>query len=242
MLSHNKATASRNGKHAYLLTGLLHCAQCVHSYTGHLRDTKDGPIYLYACSAQTRTLAERQAINCHNPSVHCDVLNEAVWAIVCNVLLQPEVMSAALQRAYRDDQNTERQAQVAHLEQCLKEHEQEDEKLYRAFMAGAFDETEFAERRQALKAQMHIQAAERDRLKALVLKPEDLEARRRLIMEAAEHAAQADLAQAPFIVRKRVIKIIIDGIVANVTEGWFDIEGAIRGRFDIDNSSGYRPL
>ena len=53
MLNKNAQTGRRNGKHPYLLTGLLKCASCGYSYVGGSKRRRSGPdISYYRCSSR----------------------------------------------------------------------------------------------------------------------------------------------------------------------------------------------
>jgi hypothetical protein len=42
---------------------------------------------------------------------------------------------------------------------------------------------------------------------------------------------------APFEVRQRIIKTIVDKITLNANEGWFELEGVISGQYLFENNN-----
>ncbi|MBI1802225.1 MAG: recombinase family protein, partial [Chloroflexi bacterium] len=236
MLDQNKLTASRNGKSQYLLTGLLACAQCEWAYVGKRRPRrKGGQVYYsrsyFCCRGCGETINYPK---CGQGSISCRVLETAVWRVVSRVLLEPDILISALEQAYASGPNAELLREIAYLDQQTTETAGEDELLYRAYVAKAFDEAEYAARRQALKERVRQLAEERQKLAARVVSLEKLERTKRCILQVAA-AAQAGgwEADPPHAVKKTIIKIVVDKIRVNVREGWFDLNGAARGRYPI---------
>jgi hypothetical protein len=77
---------------------------------------------------------------------------------------------------------------------------------------------------------------ERDRLMPERVSAEEVERQKRLIIElAGKLRAIGAYVDPPFEVKQRILKVLVDQIVINVREGWFRLEGTIRGIFVIDN-------
>jgi hypothetical protein len=73
-------------------------------------------------------------------------------------------------------------------------------------------------------------------LRSVALTGEDLEERKRLILALAENARKNGLASdAPFDVKQRIVKLLVDKVVLNVAEDWIQIEGLTSGRTGIDS-------
>ena len=57
-----------------------------------------------------------------------------------------------------------------------------------------------------------------------------------------QHAASRGLAHnAPFEVKRNIIKAIVEKIVLNVDDNWFELEGVIRGRYPLYEDPDCRP-
>ena len=72
---------------------------------------------------------------------------------------------------------------------------------------------------------------------------EQLEANKALILAFAERAAREDLLDnAPFELKQRIIKLLIDKIVLNVEEKWFRLEGRLPRAYTFDCSIEGNPV
>ena len=61
---------------------------------------------------------------------------------------------------------------------------------------------------------------------------DEYELRQREIQMICRSAINNGLAlNAPFEIRQRVVKSVVDKITLNVNEGWFEMEGVIRGQY-----------
>lgn len=243
MIEQNKKMARRNAKEPYLLTGLVRCAICGWTYTGiTYRRCKGKPrktIYRgYLCpnhSARPRYL--RRDYDCTNSHIACGVLEGAVWHIVCRALLEPQVLLDALDADATSERNRQLEEQIAYLERELNGRQGEDEKLFRAYLAGAFDDQEFAARRKLLKSEMTTMIGEVERLRSEVLTQEQLEQRKKEVIALSKQIQAMNIPlDPPFELKQRIIKLVVDRIVLHVREGWLQVDGAIRGVFPIGNT------
>ncbi len=234
MLEKNKQTAARNSKYPYLLTGLLKCASCGRSYVGHQGRTRlngkrlPTPQRLYQCTS--RNDHKREEIGCPQGQIGCKKVDTAVWKVICHVLLKPHVLTEALDRHFTDDGNAGLLEQIGYLEQQLEAKQHEEEKLYRAYVANAFDEHEYAEQRRVLKETAQTLRAEVERLRSRVLSKEQVEAQKQFILETAQQLKKTGkLQNVPSEVKQQIIKLIVSRIILNMREGWFRLEGAVSG-------------
>ena len=242
MLDKNAQMAKRNGRSSYLLTGLIECAECHHSYVGK-RKTRHRSKQVtierkYVCYSRSgRPSHEEQAINCTQSMISADRLEEAVWQALCEFVTAPERLLAKVEASLNDKDNLGLRKQIAFLEQQMAQSEQEDEKLYRAFMANVFDEIEYAERRRGLKAKAATLQQEREALSRRVLSHEQVEADKALILELATVAKEMGIAAdtTSFAFKQRVLKLLVDKITLNVQKREFRIEGRISGIWSIEN-------
>jgi hypothetical protein len=162
-------------------------------------------------------------------------LDEAVWAVVCKVLLEPDILIDVLDREFNGDVNEQRKSQIIFLENQIRDIQAEDEKLYRAYMADVFDEQEYAARRKHLQDRRNTLTVELNTQRTQIMTSEQYEEKKRMIMRIAENAVRSGVVQnAPFEVKQRVIKTIVDKIVLNTKERWFSLEGVIRGNYFLE--------
>ncbi len=133
ILEKNKQTAARNAKKPYLLTGLMRCASCGRSFMGHQGRTRlngkrlPTPQRVYHCTS--RSDHKRELIGCPQGYIGCIKVDNAVWDIVCQVLLEPEVLIEALDRHFAADENATLLEQVAFLEKQIADGTKEEEKI-----------------------------------------------------------------------------------------------------------------
>ncbi|MBK8027813.1 MAG: recombinase zinc beta ribbon domain-containing protein [Chloroflexi bacterium] len=150
----------RNAKKPYLLTGLVKCAHCGWTYSGST-PTSGGnkerikPYRGYRCphnSTRPKYLVEH--IECQNSMISCEVLDAAVWDVVCQALLKPDLLLKALDEDATSERNRQLLEQIAFLERQIASHSDDDDKLLRAYLAGAFDDKEYAGRRKMLRQEV----------------------------------------------------------------------------------------
>ena len=237
----NKIVANNKGrreaKNPYLLTGLVTCATCGSKYIGRRKKEKRGErvftLTSYRCGGRgQRVPAVIEKIGCDQKQISMRILDNAVWSVIYDVLLSPEIMIDALEREYMSDENEQTRAQITFLNRQIKELKIEDEKMYAAYLADAFDENEYAENRSILREQQQKLQVEVNRLENNLMSPEQFEERKQEIYLLCQNAAKSGLVfNAPFDVRQRIITTIVDKITLNANEGWFELEGVIRGQY-----------
>jgi site-specific DNA recombinase len=254
MLEQNKKTSRRNAKEPYLLTGLVRCAYCGWTYTGttHRKNRhgnpRETPYRGYRCPQHgIRPKYHQDGEECKNGAIPCEVLDNAVWSVVCQALMEPQVLLDALDADMTSERNRQLQQQIAYLERELASKADDDEKLLRAYLAEVFDEHEYAERRRLLKEEAVTMSNELDQLRSQVMTPEQVEQRKYAVLAMSEQLhAQNIPVDPPFELKQRIIKLVVDEILLNVTEGWLKLDGAVRGVLPIadtlaDTDSSRRP-
>ncbi|MEO8396351.1 MAG: recombinase family protein [Chloroflexota bacterium] len=243
IMKKNQKTARRNAKVPYLLTGLVRCAYCGWNYAGttsRSRKTNNITSRYYTCP--NRNIRPKHLVpndNCRDALIHCKRLDPIVGDIVCQALLEPKVLLEALDMDATSERNRELGHQVNYLEHELASKNDDDDKLLRAYMAGAFDEHEYAARRKMLKDERIRLAEEVARLRFQVVTPEQLEQRKQIVLAMSEqmHSQNIPL-DPPFELKQRIIRLMVDEITVNMTEGWLKLNGALRGMYPIVNTSG----
>jgi site-specific DNA recombinase len=240
MLAKNKLMARRNAGESYLLTGLVKCATCERTIIGITRHTRKGKSCDYRAYRCPNTFVHpryiRETVGCRQSAIQTDVLDMAVWEIVCNALLEPQVLLSALESDMLGEQNAQLERQIAYLEHEIEEKQTEDDKLYKAYMAGVFDEHEYAARRTLLKDERARLQVELDRLHPLRATREQFEAQKALILDFAERVRSLNAhADPPFEIKQRIIKMTVNRIVLDTHAKTFRLEGAMRGLYPIVN-------
>ena len=243
MLEKNKATSSRNGKHPFLLTGLIRCAECGQSVSGWGRNSRRRKkiyrFYSYRCNSKCMDAHEKQLIGCSQPVISCRILEEAVWSVICTLLLEPDTLISVLEDTLLGEQNAQLGSQISFLERQIQEKQNEDEKLYRAYMADVFDEAEYAERRSQLRDQRSRLEHEAAKLQSQVMTAAEFAERKQYILGLSKQVQEDGvIVDAPYQVKKQILKMLVDQIILNTSEGWFRIEGVFPGTYSLGSNSG----
>jgi site-specific DNA recombinase len=248
IMEKNLLMASRHGKHQFLLTGLIKCATCKYTWFGGHKinrkkskvtgEVREHPANWYACPSKgNRMPVVIQRIGCDQKQIKAEVLENAIWAVIHEVLLHPEILLGALDTEFQGDSNEEIHRQIAFLEEQIRNAKVEDEKLYKAYLAGVFDENEYAERRKAIKTNQQNKAEEIKQLQGTILTEEQYAMRKQEILLACENARKSGLSlEAPFELKRRIIKTIVEKITLNANEGWFELEGVVQGKYCLFTS------
>lgn len=247
MLARNKAMAARNAdKHQrYLLTGLLKCPDCGTTFQGRTlyptqynRRKTVGQNYSCRFAALEMRYIRDAHGQCTQRTIAASIIEPAVWLAVCTALLDPDGLVSALQADLFDEQNTQLEQQIVYLEREINARKDEDDKLYRAYVAGAFDETEYADRRALLKAEAARLASDRDKLLPQRVTEAQFEEQKAFVYQFAERLRALDAhLDPPFEVKQRILKMTVKQIILNTREKWFRLEGIVRGTYAIENTS-----
>lgn len=92
-LDQNRALARRNGRRAYLLSGLVTCESCGRRMTGFYRAATGKRFY--QCQHQPRVDGTGA---CRSPAVRAEPLEHAVWERMSELIRQPELLKGELAR------------------------------------------------------------------------------------------------------------------------------------------------
>ncbi|MCI0708628.1 MAG: recombinase family protein [Chloroflexi bacterium] len=223
----NKGFARRNKKNDYMLTSIARCATCGWRYHGHT-DSKKPHIQRYYCSSIHTTPGYREHHPCDQPSIHCDILDTAVWEVIANALLEPEVLLLAVDARYSNDRVENIYDQLSFLRHKIEGKTTEEEKLYQAYLAGAFDASEYAGERQRVIKERDTLLSEYERLQAQVMTPEELAEKKHAVVQLVQNAQDhIDKHDAPLKLKQRIVRLLVDEILLNVKEGWFELRGTI---------------
>lgn len=233
----------RKAKNPFLLTGLITCATCGYRFIGEGRMVKSGKLQnkisltRYRCSSKAHRLPTiSKKIGCDQKQISMRILDQSVWSVIYEVLLNPGVMLEALDREFNSEQNEMARNQVDFLKGQIRELQLEDEKLYKAYLVDAFDEIEYGENRSLITNQLQRLQSEIGHLEENLMLPGQLEERKQEITALCQSARNSGLIlDAPFEIRRRIIQTIVDKIVLNANEGWFEMEGVINGQYLFDD-------
>jgi site-specific DNA recombinase len=215
-LKHNQSVASRNNtKHQYLLRAMVSCGLCQLACTGRTTDT--GHAY-YACNGKRPLLQSPRTEKCPSRFLPVGQLDDLVWADLCEVLLHPECLALALQRAQGGQWlPQELQARRENLRKACVSLKHQLERLTEAYLAGVVPLEEYKRRRPELEQRMEGLAAQMRQLEASASKHVELAGIAQSMEEFCRRVS-AGLEQASFEQKRYLVELLIDRVVVTNDE------------------------
>jgi site-specific DNA recombinase len=191
---------------------LVSCGACRQGLNA--RTTWDGRSY-YVCRGHHEIVVEQR---CRARHVPAGQLDELVWQDLCEVLIHPEHIKAALQRAHGGEWlPQELKARLKGMEQAIAHTERQDQRLLDAYLDGVLQLAEFERKREELKK----------RFDALLTQKRQLEVTARERTELSEVAGstekfceqvKAGLSNATFEHRRALVELLIDRVIVTDEE------------------------
>jgi site-specific DNA recombinase len=215
-LAHNQQFARRNNTaHQYLLRALVSCGVCRLSCMGR---TRGGGYAYYTCRGKKAPIYTCRDEKCPSRYIPAQQLDELVWQDVCEILLHPEHIVAAFQRAQGGQWlPQELQARRENLRKARVSLEHQRERLTDAYLANVFQLEEYKRRHQELEQRLQSVAEQVRQLEASVGHRDELAARVQSI-EAFCQRAQQGLEQATFEQKRQLIELLVDRVVVTGEE------------------------
>jgi site-specific DNA recombinase len=208
-LSHNQQLAMRNAhRDRYLLRALVSCGLCRHCCSG--RTCPKGGYAYYECSGR-RSLVGREA--CRAPLIPVKELDRVVWEDLYSVLLHPEQLRNALDRALGGCWLTqELQARGAQLTRIRKSVEQQQERWTEAYLAGLLSLKEYGQRRQQLTQKQEVLQQQEERLRTQTRTQEQHAAMLTSLEQFCERV-RTGLQTATMAEKRALVELLIDRVV-----------------------------
>jgi site-specific DNA recombinase len=241
-LKKNSTQCKRNLRYDALLVGLLVCATCNAAYIFSAREMRqNGKVLLvvsYRCCSRThRTRQARERIGCHQSQIAARRLDKAVWKVVSQILLHPELITEAMDVYYRELGMGRLHAQIAYIEQQEDACAQRDDRLYRAYDAGAFDAAEYGARRRLIKEELAHLEEEKKKLEGTLISEQEFQERKRRVLAISEEARSGlNEVDVPFADKRRLVRLVVDKVILDVNNGRFTLLGAIKGTYTLQGN------
>jgi site-specific DNA recombinase len=213
-LARNQQLARRNA-HAerYLLRALVSCGVCRHCCFG--RTCPQGGYAYYECTGR-RSVAGRET--CRAALIPVKDLDRMVWEDLCSVLLHPEQLRPALDRAlggcWLPQELQSRREQLRRVRTSL---EQQQERWTEAYLAGVLSLDEYGRRRQQLEQRRQTVQQQEQQLQAQAHSQEQLAVLAGSLEEFCGRV-QAGLQAATFAQRRELVELLIDRVVVTGEE------------------------
>ncbi len=215
-LARNLACARRNNKvHDYLLRALVSCGLCKLTCPAKTMNKKNS---YYICQSKMGQLNSRREEYCPARFIPAKQLDEVVWQDLCEVIMRPELISRALERAWGGSWlPQEMQARRENLRRGRRSLERQLERLTEAYLNGVIPLAEYERRRRDIEErqealdeqarQMERQVERTVELAGVVASIEDFTAR-----------VRRGLADATFEQKRQLVELLIDRVVVSSEE------------------------
>jgi site-specific DNA recombinase len=217
--AHNQQYARRNNTaHSYLLRALVSCGSCHLSCTGRNWSTKASKYAYYTCRGKSHPVVSCRDEKCRSRYIPAEQLDELVWKDLCEVLMHPQTIAEALQRAQGGLWlPQELQARRENLRKARVSLEQQIERLTDAYLATVLSLDEFKRRRQELEQRQRGIAEQVRQLEASVGRHDELAGIAQSI-EAFCLRVQQGLDEATFEQKRQLVELLIDRVVVTDEE------------------------
>lgn len=245
VMSDNSSKAPRNSKREYLLVNLTYCADCKtvrmtasSRYMYRMTKSEGRKQYFlrrYRCVTRigAKHIKEAMGYTCTMPQISGPKLEAMVWNTVVTVLFDRERLEEGMERYFSGQKIETTREEIGFLQMQLTQLDIEDQMLYQAYVATAFDADEFALKRHILKERKQHLEAEKEKLQLKLSYRASIEEQKRQILATADELRARAGIDVPFDLKRKIVLKLIDKILVNTREQWYEIEGAISGKFDF---------
>jgi len=242
----NRNKALRNSKGEYLLASVAYCAECGLKFHVKPRfqekQTKQGPKHYemtyYRCGGRdaSRHIRDAMGRHCSMPQMSRKLLDPIVWHNILNVLLDGERLNEGMERYFSKQTSVTTREEIAYLQAQITVLDVEDEMLYPAYIAKAFNAQEYASKRQVIQDKKSSLETEKEEVQRRLTLLTEKQARKDRILASVEELRKRAGDEAPFELQRRILMLVVDKITLNIREEWMDLEGAIAGKFDFTSA------
>jgi site-specific DNA recombinase len=210
-LAQNQSFASRhNTAHAYLLRALVSCGHCQLACTA--RSLKPRHAY-YVCSGKAKPTHSHREAPCASRFIPAHQLDALVWQDLCDLLLHPTQLTAALERAHAGQwlpQELRARREVLH--KGRRSVQQQRERLTDAYLHGVIPLSEFERRRRDLDQKDQALADQEQQLGQQAEHQHELAGAAGNLDDFCRRV-QTGLATATFEQRRQLVELLVDRVV-----------------------------
>jgi site-specific DNA recombinase len=245
-LRHNQTRSPRNAKRRdWLLTSMIRCARCGHSYAAVVGGSRKNPHRYYGCVSKYSARAKEEGYACMERSYfRADVIEPVIWQAIVQMIMDPQVILDTIDADY-DVKLAEYRNELDYIEQSLDKVRAEWERWNRAYGAGVLDLDELKKRRNDITRRRKQLEVDRDELSGRIERIESIEDRKAyaseilgLYRQVVEEAGK----EPPLDLKKQVLRMLVDTIWVNDQTMTARIDGVIPSTVDIMEISFASPL
>jgi hypothetical protein len=168
-----------------------------------------------------------------------DKIEDLVWGVVCQTLLNPAYILDALDQEAASQFNKDIRSQIEYLGKQLQDNQKQLEKLYTLYQREIIDIDEYSARRKVITDSNRAIEESLVVKQGQMLTEENIAARKEQVLQVSQQARElgvsVDTAEEQ---KRRIIHTVIERIVINTIEGWFEIFGLINGTWSIPSDKG----
>jgi site-specific DNA recombinase len=207
-LSRNHKHSPRNNKsHRYLLRSLVGCGVCKQG--SNARTTWDGRSY-YVCRGHNAVVPEHKCRTRHVPAAQ---LEELVWEDLCKVLIHPEHIRNALQRAHGGEWvPQELKGRLKTVGKAIAQIERQKRRLLEAYLGGVIELPELERKRKELDGRCNTLLAQKRQLEASANERIELTKIADSIERFCKQVKEG-LSDATFEQKRALVELLIDQVV-----------------------------
>jgi site-specific DNA recombinase len=211
-LAQNKSFAQRNNKtHQYLLRALVSCGVC--QLSCFARTVSKVDYGYYVCSGKARAVQCRREDKCPSRFIPAQQLDELVWQDLCEILMHPESIAHALERAQGGWWlPQELQARRENLRRACVQIEHQLNRLTEAYLAGIIPLAEYERRRSEFEQRVAGLNAQANTLAVQTNRQKELAGLTESITDFCARV-QEGLANATFEQKRQLVELLIDRVV-----------------------------
>ncbi len=215
-LAQNQSFASRhNTTNTYLLRALVSCGHCQLACTA--RSLKPRHAY-YVCSGKAKPTHSHREVPCASRFIPAHQLDALVWQDLCDLLLHPEHLAAALERAHaRQWLPQQLRARREVLQKGRRSVQQQRERLTDAYLHGVIPLAEYEGRRRDLDQKDQALADQEQHLVQQAERHHELAGIASNLDDFCQRV-HAGLGTATFEQRRQLVELLIDRVVVTDDE------------------------
>jgi site-specific DNA recombinase len=215
-LARNRATARRNNSvYKYLLRALVSCGLCKLTCPAK---TMHGKYSYYICQSKMGSINSRRDESCSSRFIPAVQLDEVVWQDLCKVVMRPELISQALERAWGGNWlPQEMQARRDNLRQGHKSIERQLDRLTEAYLNEVIPLAEYERRRRDLEQRLQALDEQAKQIESQVERTVELAG---VVSSVEDFTARIrrGLANATFEQKRHLVELLIDRVVVKNEE------------------------
>lgn len=242
-LAENKKRSRRNAQYDYLCQGLIRCAICQSkgqkSKFNVYAKRRKGKVVAryYRCNHAYHKIKE---LECRSRQLPTDWFDDLVRQVVDDFLLDEELLIRHLEERHHTHERSLFEERIRDYQLALERLDQKERKLIAAYLDNeteVFHEFRDAIQSQRQRIQQRLQEA-REAIKTM----QDLDSKRLMVQQAISHLRQkGGFKTLPFDDQRSIVLNLIDEILVNTREGWFELRGVLRGTYHYDEESNPPP-